>query len=97
MANSYWNYRVVKRTNDCGETEFGVHEVYYYNDGKIQGIVADAVSPISHSLTGLQNLLRKMLQDNPSDVAREDGHFSDREQIELWLQATDEDILEADI
>ncbi len=32
---SYWNYRVVRHSPEQGEIYYGIHEVYYNEDGSI--------------------------------------------------------------
>ena len=39
-----WNYRIVKKTY-YGEPLFGIHEVYYSEDGKPEMVTVDPVGP----------------------------------------------------
>lgn len=43
-----WNYRVMKRTDKTdGEVTFGIYEVYYNKDGKINSYTAEDVGLIA--------------------------------------------------
>ncbi|HEX7708368.1 MAG TPA: hypothetical protein VF701_18040 [Thermoanaerobaculia bacterium] len=46
---SNWNYRVVQR-----DDEFAVHEVFYSDDGSVQGMTADPVFPRAETLEDLR-------------------------------------------
>jgi hypothetical protein len=43
---SYWNHRVMRRTVD-GETFDAVYEVFYTDDGVVEGWTDNPVSPMS--------------------------------------------------
>jgi hypothetical protein len=58
---SHWNYRVMKRENDAGEFEFGIYEVYYDDDGRVQGWKADSMVPVCASEEDLEYELNLML------------------------------------
>lgn len=55
-----WNYRVVKRADIEGEETYGIHEVYYNDDGSIQGITAQPVGISSESEQGLKEVIGMM-------------------------------------
>lgn len=55
-----WNYRaVVTRTN--GETSYAIHEVYYDEQGKENGLTECGIAPIGDSLDDLKLCLELML------------------------------------
>lgn len=45
----WWNYRVMKRLNSQGKYDYGIHEVYYDDDGKINGWTEDSMVPVCPS------------------------------------------------
>jgi hypothetical protein len=52
-----WNYRVVKKTNvssDGNYVGFGIHEVYYDDDGVPTSCTEDTVEPWGESLEELE-------------------------------------------
>jgi hypothetical protein len=56
-----WNHRVVKRTfND--EVFYGIHEVYYDDDGTINGCTMEPVAIQEESVEDLEVTLTRMLQ-----------------------------------
>lgn len=48
-----WNYRVVK-TIVCGEESYGIHEVYYDEQGEPRMFSADPCPVYSETLEGLE-------------------------------------------
>jgi hypothetical protein len=39
----FWNHRVIEHTDPNGAKVYGIHEVYYDNDGNLQAYTEDAV------------------------------------------------------
>jgi hypothetical protein len=52
----WWNYRVMKREVNPGEFEFSIHEVYYDDDGKIEG----TTGPLIPSCSSEEGLMEEM-------------------------------------
>ncbi len=48
-----WNYRVVKKRSGCEEF-YGIHEVYYSEDGKPEMVTMEPVAIVGDSLLELQ-------------------------------------------
>jgi len=48
-----WNYRVVKKTY-TGDTLFGIHEVYYDDDGKPEMVTVDPVGIVGDDMNELR-------------------------------------------
>jgi hypothetical protein len=46
---SSWNYRVVQR-----DDEFAIHEVFYADDGAVEGMTSDPVFPRGDTLDDLR-------------------------------------------
>lgn len=75
-----WNYRVVKTTVD-GEDSYGIHEVYYDEEGKPKMFSADPCPVFSETLEGLEEeisriraaLGRSALQESDFPVAPNDS------------------------
>lgn len=42
---SHWNYRVLERETDYGETTLAVYEVYYDSDGNPVGHTQEPIAP----------------------------------------------------
>lgn len=49
-----WNYRVILR-----DGEFAIYEVFYKEDGSIEGTTVDPVYPRAESLEGLREELER--------------------------------------
>jgi len=70
-----WNYRAMK-----DEQVFTIHEVYYGENGELEGYTEKPISAIGESLDELEADLRKMLnalRQKPltrEDFKRADGH-----------------------
>jgi len=56
-----WDYRVIK-TNNGGETWFGVHEVHYDEDGALWAYTEEPIAIESESEEGLPKVFEQMLQ-----------------------------------
>ena len=65
---STWNYRVVKSTNEHGETWYQVHEAFYNDNGDLALITKDPVSPAGESLEELKLDLERMIEDSQHPV-----------------------------
>jgi hypothetical protein len=57
-----WNYRVMKRKNDAGIYDFGIHEVYYDEHGNINSWTENPLTPTCSSEEDLQYELTKMME-----------------------------------
>lgn len=61
-----WNYRVVKQVTKIplGDTDisYGIHEVYYDDNGDIINISESLAHPLSDDLEGLQCNLERMME-----------------------------------
>jgi hypothetical protein len=54
-----WNYRLVKRTYR-GEVLYGIHEVYYDDQGAPESITGDPVGVAEQSKSDIMTTLRHM-------------------------------------
>ena len=71
-----WNYRVTKRLDAAwGEEWYEIREVYYGDDGEVQGWTARAASVSEASLEDMKVSLQRMLEslDKPVIEIGEDG------------------------
>lgn len=61
-----WNYRAVKTVTKIplGDTDisYGIHEVYYDDNGDIVNISESLAHPISDDLDGLKRNLERMME-----------------------------------
>lgn len=57
-----WNYRILKHKDKKYGDWFGLHEVYYNEDGSINSYTQDAIA-IGESAQEVRNVLRQMLED----------------------------------
>jgi hypothetical protein len=65
-----WNHRVVKK-----EGGYGIHEVYYKEDGTIQAVTKDAIDPYGETLEDLRLELQRMVGATFKDVLDYDRDF----------------------
>ncbi len=56
----YWNCRVIKRTVN-NETLYGIHEVFYNNDGSIYAYTSEPIQVQCESLEDLREYIQWML------------------------------------
>jgi len=60
---SSWNYRVIRKpTPDTDSVVHQIHEVYYREDGAIEGWTAEPVTPLGESVEELREDIRYFLQ-----------------------------------
>jgi len=63
-----WNYRVVKGKCDDGEEYFGIHEIYYNDDGSIRLVSEDQQPVAAETLEDVKSVLQMMLDCLSKDV-----------------------------
>ncbi|HAS50238.1 MAG TPA: hypothetical protein DCS21_00175 [Gammaproteobacteria bacterium] len=51
---STWNYRVIRKEHDSGDTTFHIHEVYYDESGTIDGWTMKSVRPMGETESELR-------------------------------------------
>jgi hypothetical protein len=56
-----WNYRVV-RVEEEGYDRYQLYEVYYDDDGKLEGMTENSMHPYGESVEELQNDLEYMME-----------------------------------
>ncbi len=61
-----WNYRVVKRVNPCGGTDFYELMEVYYTDGKVRTAIETGI--FSHTLEGMNNIITVIGDATAKDV-----------------------------
>lgn len=74
-----WNYRVV-RTEEEEYDSYRLYEVYYDDEGKIEGMTKDSTQPSGESVEELQNDLEYMMEafGNPVlDMKELEKHFEE--------------------
>ena len=71
---SHWNYRVMKRRNGLGGYEYGIYEVYYDDNGNIEGWTEDPMTPTGSSEDDLRDELEimKAALNNETLIYKED-------------------------
>ena len=58
----HWNYRIVRSyPANKEEAWYSIREVYYDNNGKVNGWTEDAIAPESNTIEGLLEILQLML------------------------------------
>lgn len=40
-----WNDRVIQRQSESGEPEFGIYEVFYFDDARVKGWIKEPLFP----------------------------------------------------
>lgn len=71
-----WSYRVVRTADEAGKPVYRIHEVYYDEDGSIEGWTVGPVQPLGESLSALREDIRYFLAAFRSPLleeAEEDG------------------------
>jgi methionyl-tRNA formyltransferase len=70
---SGWNHRVIRREDPkTGETYYQIHEVYYDDDGKINGWTKLPISPYAESTDELRQELQRFMEALNKPILRED-------------------------
>ena len=62
-----WEYRIARRTVD-GETTYGIHEVYYDNNGGIRFWTTDPCEPAGETVEELRREMTRMYAATLKDV-----------------------------
>ena len=55
-----WNHRLIRDTKD-GETWYGIHEVFYEDDGEPNGCTVEAVSVVGETVDECKEILEWMI------------------------------------
>jgi hypothetical protein len=85
-----WNHRVMKRVTKYG-TYYGVHEVYYDSEGKVEGytapvsVVGESIEEIKQYLEMILNCLDKDILDYDDEEEKKDEIL--RQKIEEGLES----------
>lgn len=58
---SHWNHRVIKKVTEIG-TFYGIHEVFYNDDGSIYSYTENPVDVFGENIAELQQTLEWMLK-----------------------------------
>lgn len=58
---AHWNHRVLWVGDESGDGIYRIHEVYYADDGRIEGWTAGPVEPLGESLSELREEIRYFL------------------------------------
>ncbi len=91
---AYWEDRVMVHKTD-GMEEFGIHEVYFGEDGEVVTYTEDVLSPRAGSVEELKRLLLELLDQEGDEVVSGDfGYSYPKEVIRDWLDCVDEPVLE---
>ncbi len=91
---SHWNHRVIKKTFENDEEQYGIHEVFYNDDGTIFCYTQDPVEAACESMDALREYLQWMLKCLDEDILV-DGEVefvnddSDDENIETFDDVDD--------
>jgi predicted RNase H-like HicB family nuclease len=67
-----WNFRVVKKKGDLG---YGIHEVFYKDNGDIEAVTQDPVEPLGETFEELKKDLQRMLDACKKEVIDYDRLF----------------------
>lgn len=68
---SNWNHRVVKIEQTNGEIYYGIHEVYYDDDNKVNSWTENPVRVQEESIEELRITLERMLKSLDKDIIDE--------------------------
>jgi hypothetical protein len=85
-GKKYWEPRVMRHSKGSSE-EYAIHEVYFDEDGNVDGYTMDTLSPVAPSIEALRAALLSLLQQGEEEiVSGELGYTYEREEIEDWLE-----------
>lgn len=69
---SHWNYRVIRKHHtETDSVTYHVHEVYYRDDGYIEGWTQEAVAPMGETAAELREDIRYFLRAFRSPILEE--------------------------
>ena len=99
---SHWNHRVIKKVyRPSGEESYGVHEVFYNDDGSIYSYTVNPVDAACETLDDLREYIQWMLNclDKPvlidGEIDCHDPHKDDTEEeyesFEDFIASFDDD------
>ncbi len=63
-----WNYRIMKKKNSAGEFEFGIHEVYYDEEGKMSSCTLKSLTPVCSTAEDLKFEMLRMMDAFDNDT-----------------------------
>lgn len=63
-----WNHRVVKRTYPNGDVSFGIHEVFYDDNGNVTGCTEDPIGIVEDTKQDLYTTLNLLFDAFSKDV-----------------------------
>ena len=79
-----WNHRAMRTVHDNGEVAYSIREVFYDDDGTIEGWTAEAMDPHGETLDELRADLVRMLAclgkpvlDEGEELARSERRLLD--------------------
>ncbi len=95
QPRSYWQPRVMHHKSKDNEEYFAIHEVYFTEDGDIDGYTENALSPKEKSVQSLKTRLSTILDQSEGEITLGDaGYGYDEEDIELWLKHIQDPVIE---
>ena len=72
MRMSHWNYRVIRKHHtESDSVTYHVHEVYYRDDGNIDGWTQESVAPMGDTAAELREDIRYFLRAFRSPILEE--------------------------
>lgn len=79
---AYWNYRIIK-TIEQGQPLYRIHEVYYNDNGKIEGWTEEPMLPYGESLDELREDIHYFLQAFREPILKLEERNDKEELIEI--------------
>lgn len=70
---SHWNYRIMKRYSEQGEYEYGIHEVFYDDEGKEVNYTESSLTPVCGSVEALKAEMLIMMRAFDEEVLEGEG------------------------
>ena len=61
-VNMAWNYRIVIKTNDFGDHYYGIHDVYYNEEGLVDNCTETPCDPFGATKEELQDNMNQMAE-----------------------------------
>lgn len=67
-----WNHRVFRSVDEHGEVAFTIREVFYDDDGKVEGWTKDPIAAYGETLEGLRTELIRMLAATANPILEDE-------------------------
>lgn len=97
MSIAYFQPRVIHSTNGGLQDCFAIYDVYFRQDGNVETMTVDALSPKFHSFDGLRDWLKSQLESGIEKVVCGDLSYEyESARLRYWLECTELPVIKVD-